>query len=146
MHLLKASRTQYNKICTSLAWKSFLVCRCVISFKNCYDFFFKSCKNSTICLLLLHNTSNFDIFREDGVFRKKATLPHTITEWVGSAVCINDEDGLGLSNTTTIKGFQAFFISTNYPYSVIRGESFWITISIFSYVEDPLPVSCKYFI
>lgn len=94
----------------------------------------------------MHNTSNFDIFREDGVFRKKATLPHTITEWVGSAVCINDEDGLGLSNTTTIKGFQAFFISTNYPYSVIRGESFWITISIFSYVEDPLPVSCKYFI
>nr|BAR45588.1 alpha-2-macroglobulin 2 [Hasarius adansoni] len=78
---------------------------------------------------------------EDGVYLAKEKLPHTITEWVGSAVCINDEDGLGLSNTTSIKGFQAFFISMTLPYSVIRGESFWITISVFSYVEDPLPIT-----
>lgn len=78
---------------------------------------------------------------DDGVYLTKEKLPHTITEWVGSAVCINDEDGLGLSNTTSIKGFQAFFLSTTLPYSVIRGESFWITISVFSYVEDSLPIT-----
>lgn len=81
------------------------------------------------------------ICSEEGVYVTKEKLPHTITEWVGSAVCISDEDGLGLSNTTSIKGFQAFFLSTTLPYSVVRGESFWITISIFNYVEDALAVS-----
>jgi hypothetical protein len=76
----------------------------------------------------------------EGVYVTKEKLPHTITEWVGSAVCINDEDGLGLSNSTSIKGFQAFFISTTLPYSVIRGELLTITVSIFNYVDKPLPI------
>nr|WBW70092.1 venom protein [Lampona murina] len=77
---------------------------------------------------------------EEGTFVTKEKLPHTITEWVGSAICINEENGLGLSNSTSIKGFQAFFIATTLPYSVVRGEMFWITVSIFSYVEKPLPI------
>ncbi|GBM80730.1 hypothetical protein AVEN_217554-1, partial [Araneus ventricosus] len=75
----------------------------------------------------------------DGLYVTKETLPHTITEWEGSAVCVNAEDGLGLSNTTTIKGFQAFFISYTLPHSVIRGEEFTIVVSIFSYVDASLP-------
>lgn len=77
----------------------------------------------------------------DGVYMSKETLPHTITEWVGSAVCVNAEDGLGLSNTTSIKGFQAFFISYTLPISVIRGEEFVLVVSIFSYAEAALPVT-----
>ncbi|XP_055930370.1 alpha-1-inhibitor 3-like isoform X3 [Argiope bruennichi] len=77
----------------------------------------------------------------DGVYVTKETLPHTITEWVGSALCVNSEDGLGLSNTTTIKGFQAFFISYTLPYSVIRGEEFTIVMSIFSYADAALPIT-----
>ncbi|CAL1263347.1 unnamed protein product [Larinioides sclopetarius] len=77
----------------------------------------------------------------DGLYVTKETLPHTITEWEGSAVCVNAEDGLGLSNTTNIKGFQAFFISNTVPYSVKRGEVFTIVVSIFSYVDEPLPIT-----
>lgn len=78
---------------------------------------------------------------ENGEYTSKEKLPHTITEWVGSAVCINEEDGLGVSNQTTIKGFQAFFLSLAIPYSVIRGEIITVTVSVFSYVDDALPVS-----
>ncbi|GFX13478.1 murinoglobulin-1 [Trichonephila clavipes] len=77
----------------------------------------------------------------DGVFTTKETLPHTITEWIGSAVCVNAEDGLGLSNTTSIKGFQAFFISYTLPISVIRGEEFTVVVSIFSYADAALPIT-----
>ncbi|GFX13505.1 alpha-2-macroglobulin [Trichonephila clavipes] len=77
----------------------------------------------------------------NGVFMSKETLPDTVTEWEGSAVCINPKEGLGLSNVTSIKGFQAFFISYNLPISVIRGEEFTVVVSIFSYVDDALPVT-----
>ncbi|GIY10891.1 murinoglobulin-1 [Caerostris darwini] len=77
----------------------------------------------------------------DGVFISKETLPHTITEWIGSAVCVNAEDGLGLSNETSIKGFQAFFISYALPASAIRGEEFTIVVSVFNYAEAALPVA-----
>ncbi|GFS48629.1 murinoglobulin-1 [Nephila pilipes] len=77
----------------------------------------------------------------DGVYATKETLPHTITEWVGSAFCINEEDGFGLSNTTSIKGFQAFFISYTLPINVIRGEEFVLIVSVFSYADAYLPIS-----
>ncbi|GFQ91799.1 alpha-1-inhibitor 3 [Trichonephila clavata] len=77
----------------------------------------------------------------NGVFVSKETLPDTITEWEGSAVCINSNDGLGLSDVSSIKGFQAFFISYTLPISVIRSEEFTVIVSIFSYVDDPLPVT-----
>ncbi|GFY74455.1 murinoglobulin-1 [Trichonephila inaurata madagascariensis] len=77
----------------------------------------------------------------NGVFMSKETLPDTVTEWEGSAVCINPKEGLGLSNVTSIKGFQAFFISYNLPISVIRGEEFPVVVSIFSYADDALPVT-----
>ncbi|GFY70975.1 alpha-1-inhibitor 3 [Trichonephila inaurata madagascariensis] len=74
----------------------------------------------------------------NGVFMSKETLSDTVTEWEGSAVCINPKEGLGLSNVTSIKGFQAFFISYNLPISVIRGE-FTVVVSIFNYVDNALP-------
>ncbi|XP_055924186.1 alpha-2-macroglobulin-like [Argiope bruennichi] len=77
----------------------------------------------------------------DGVFQAIETLPHTITEWDGSAVCINSQDGLGLSDTASIKGFQAFFISYTLPISVIRGEEFIVVVSIYNYVDAALPVT-----
>ncbi|GFT33425.1 murinoglobulin-1 [Trichonephila clavipes] len=82
-----------------------------------------------------------DMTGPDGVFESQETLPDTITEWEGSAVCINSKDGLGLSDTASIKGFQAFFISYNLPISVIRGEEFVVTATVFSYVDAALPVT-----
>lgn len=78
---------------------------------------------------------------ESGELVGKAVLPHTITEWVGSAVCINEADGLGLSETAKIKGFQAFFTETTLPYSVIRGENAPLIVSIFNYLDKCLPIA-----
>ncbi|GIY82567.1 alpha-1-inhibitor 3, partial [Caerostris extrusa] len=75
----------------------------------------------------------------NGVFVGKETLPDTITEWDGRAVCINAQDGLGISNTTSIRGFQPFFISYTLPTSVIRGEEFVVVVSIFNYADAALP-------
>ncbi|GIY10889.1 alpha-1-macroglobulin [Caerostris darwini] len=77
----------------------------------------------------------------NGVFVAKETLPDTITEWDGRAVCINAQDGLGISNTTSIRGFQPFFISYTLPTSVIRGEEFVIVVSIFNYADAALPIT-----
>lgn len=76
----------------------------------------------------------------EGELVTKERLPHTITEWIGSAVCMSSEDGLGISNSTSIKGFQAFFLSFTLPYSVIRGETFTVSVSLFNYVDDALPI------
>ncbi|GBN85835.1 Alpha-2-macroglobulin-like protein 1, partial [Araneus ventricosus] len=77
----------------------------------------------------------------DGVYESKETLPHTITEWIGSAACVSVQDGLGISDTTSIYGFQAFFISYTLPVTAVRGEEFAVVVSIFSYVDDALPIT-----
>ncbi|KAG8180425.1 hypothetical protein JTE90_022774 [Oedothorax gibbosus] len=77
----------------------------------------------------------------DGVITREETLPDTITQWLGNAVCVSPEDGFGISNTTSITGFQLFFISYTLPISVIRGEEFTIVVSIFSYADGLLPVT-----
>ncbi|GIX86969.1 alpha-2-macroglobulin, partial [Caerostris extrusa] len=86
-------------------------------------------------LFNLHSTD------ANGVFKTNETLPHTITEWDGRAVCINSQDGLGISNTTSIRGFQPFFISYTLPTSVIRGEEFVVVVTIFNYADAALPIT-----
>ena len=68
-------------------------------------------------------------------------LPHSITEWVASAVCTNENTGLGVSPPVTIKAFQPFFASFTLPYSVIRGERLPIKVTVFNYLEDCIVVS-----
>ncbi|KAF8794903.1 Murinoglobulin-1 like protein [Argiope bruennichi] len=77
----------------------------------------------------------------DGMFQKKVTLPHTITEWIGNAACVSAQDGLGISDMTSIYGFQAFFISYTLPVTVTRGEVFTVVVSLFSYVDAALPIA-----
>ncbi|XP_035206327.1 alpha-1-macroglobulin-like, partial [Stegodyphus dumicola] len=70
----------------------------------------------------------------------KRQLPHTLTEWVGEAVCINSKSGLGISEKSSITAFQPFFLSLQLPYSVIRGESVPIKVSVFNYLKECLPI------
>ncbi|XP_064474631.1 alpha-2-macroglobulin-like isoform X3 [Ornithodoros turicata] len=77
---------------------------------------------------------------EHGSFDFKEKIPHTVTEWVGSAVCINNQDGIGVSDPARIKAFQPFFASFSLPYSVIRGEVIPVTLSVFNYLDKCLPV------
>lgn len=69
-------------------------------------------------------------------------LPHTITEWVGNAMCIHEEDGLGISESAKVVTYQSFFVSATLPYSAIRGEQIPLALSVFNYLDKCLPVSC----
>ncbi|XP_076322552.1 alpha-2-macroglobulin-like isoform X2 [Tachypleus tridentatus] len=75
-----------------------------------------------------------------GELNLKRNIPHTITEWVGSAICISGETGLGVSEAATVKGFQPFFVSFTLPYSVIRGEKVPIIVTVFNYLSECLPI------
>ena len=68
-------------------------------------------------------------------------LPHTITQWVGNAMCNNQEDGLGVAAPVHITAFQPFFVSVNLPYSAIRGEIIPITVTVSNYLSECLTVS-----
>ncbi|XP_022252653.1 alpha-2-macroglobulin-like protein 1 [Limulus polyphemus] len=68
---------------------------------------------------------------EDGQTIFKRHLPHTITEWIGNAVCMDRNRGLGVSNITSVVGFQPFFLSFTIPYSIIRGEVAQLAVTIF---------------
>lgn len=68
-------------------------------------------------------------------------LPHTITQWIGRATCINEELGLGVSDVATITTFQSFFLSATLPYSAVRTEEIPVAVTVFNYLQDCLPVS-----
>lgn len=78
-----------------------------------------------------------------GVSSEQLNLPDTITEWVGKAVCVHPEKGLGVSKPASITTFTLFFIDLTLPPTVKRGEILPVKISIFNYHEAALPVKVK---
>ncbi|XP_059619137.1 CD109 antigen-like isoform X4 [Phlebotomus argentipes] len=78
---------------------------------------------------------------EDNGYEGKTTLrkkvPDTITSWVITGFAIDPITGFGMTqNPRTLKVFQPFFVSTNLPYSVKRGEVVSIPIVVFNYMES----------
>lgn len=66
-------------------------------------------------------------------------MPDTITSWFISGFSVNQEFGLGLTTKPTeLNVFQPFFISTNLPYSIKRGEIVAVSLSVFNYLEQDL--------
>jgi hypothetical protein len=56
-------------------------------------------------------------------------VPDTITSWIINAFQISPMDGLGLSQSSTkLTVFRPFFIVLNVPYSVVKGESFFLKV------------------
>ena len=78
---------------------------------------------------------------ETGKDVQNLTLPDTITEWVGHAVCVHPSKGVGLSGKTSITTFTPFFIDLTLPPSIKRGETLPVIISVFNYLDETLPVS-----
>lgn len=76
----------------------------------------------------------------NGTHTQELSLPHTITEWVGKAVCVHPDHGIGLSPKASIITFTPFFIDLTLPPSVQRGEILPVKISVFNYLEESLPV------
>ena len=76
------------------------------------------------------------VLRKSGSLSESVTLPDTITEWYGNAVCTNKDVGLGISEFASITTFQTFFIQLNIPYSIIRGETVHIPVLLFNYLNN----------
>ncbi|XP_067934592.1 alpha-2-macroglobulin-like protein 1 [Watersipora subatra] len=70
-----------------------------------------------------------------------STVPDTITEWVGNTVCLDEQDGLGVSPASSLIAFQPFFVSMNLPYSVIKREKMPIAVTVSNYLSQCLAVS-----
>ena len=79
-------------------------------------------------------------FSSQGEFGKAVTLPHTITTWVGRALCVSESHGFGMSSAAHIEAFQPFFVELHLPYSVKRTEKLQLKISVFNYAPHPLPI------
>ncbi|CAL1532261.1 unnamed protein product, partial [Lymnaea stagnalis] len=71
----------------------------------------------------------------------KSTVPDTITSWVVSAFATNMVTGLGVASTTSmLRVFKSFFVSLNYPLSVVRNEKFVVQATVFNYLREDLTV------
>jgi CD109 antigen len=64
-------------------------------------------------------------------------VPDTITSWIITGFSINPSSGLGLTKEPSkFRVFQPFFVSTNLPYSIKRGEVVSVPISVFNYMDN----------
>ncbi|KFB45610.1 AGAP008364-PA-like protein [Anopheles sinensis] len=80
-------------------------------------------------------TNTYSGFSGEKTIQKK--VPDTITSWIITGFSVNPIYGLGLTQQPRrLKVFLPFFVSTNLPYSVKRGEVVAIPIVVFNYLED----------
>ncbi|XP_026834428.1 CD109 antigen isoform X2 [Drosophila erecta] len=78
-----------------------------------------------------------DVGEEGLTLTKK--IPDTITSWVVTGFSLNPTSGIALTKSPSkIRVFQPFFVSTNLPYSVKRGEVIAIPVVIFNYLDKTL--------
>ncbi|XP_077058470.1 pregnancy zone protein-like [Siphateles boraxobius] len=67
------------------------------------------------------------------------TVPDTITTWETEAFCLSSE-GFGLAPPALLTVFQPFFLELSLPYSIVRGESFDLKATVFSYLSKCIMV------
>jgi len=77
---------------------------------------------------------------DSGAVSLKRDLPHTITEWIGTTICVSSQLGLGIAPPTHITAFQPFFLDYTMPYSIKRGEVVQLKVSLFNFLSFNLPV------
>ncbi|XP_035781240.1 CD109 antigen-like isoform X7 [Anopheles albimanus] len=85
----------------------------------------------------LWQTIGVKSFSGEKTLQKK--VPDTITSWIITGFSVNPVYGLGLTQRPRkLNVFLPFFVSTNLPYSVKRGEVVAIPIVVFNYMADDL--------
>jgi len=86
----------------------------------------------------------FDLMTtRESAIKREYSAPHTITTWVGEAICMNSQVGLGVSKPSSLLVSQDFFAEIRLPYSVKRGETFPLNVTVFNYVDVELPMTVK---
>ncbi|KYO44643.1 alpha-2-macroglobulin-like protein 1 isoform X1 [Alligator mississippiensis] len=73
---------------------------------------------------------------DSGVAELPVTVPDTITDWKAMTFCTSEYSGLGISETVSLRVFKPFFVEPALPYSAVRGESFPLTVKVFSYLKQ----------
>ncbi|KAH8372685.1 hypothetical protein KR009_002838 [Drosophila setifemur] len=69
-------------------------------------------------------------------------IPDTITSWVITGFSLNPISGIALTKSPNrIRVFKPFFVSTNLPYSVKRGEIIAIPVVVFNFMNTPVMAS-----
>ncbi|XP_070505052.1 CD109 antigen-like [Chironomus tepperi] len=82
----------------------------------------------------LFDSLDFDSSDKQTLTKK---VPDTITSWIITGFSLNPLTGLGLTKQSSkLNVFQPFFVSTNLPYSIKRGEVVSIPIIVFNYLES----------
>ncbi|NWR11706.1 A2ML1 protein, partial [Paradoxornis webbianus] len=67
------------------------------------------------------------------------TAPAAAAEWKVRMFCLAGR-GFGLAPTTTLRTVQPFFVDMTLPYSVIRGETFLVKATVFSYLQQCIQI------
>ncbi|XP_078476069.1 pregnancy zone protein-like [Lampetra planeri] len=76
---------------------------------------------------------------ESGLEQVAVKVPDSITEWKASAFC-SSPAGFGLSEVSSLRVFTPFFVEPVLPYSVVRGETFPLAISVHNYLHSCLKI------
>ncbi|NXD41948.1 A2ML1 protein, partial [Copsychus sechellarum] len=67
------------------------------------------------------------------------TAPAAAAEWKVKMFCLAGR-GFGLAPTTSLRTVQPFFVDVTLPYSVIRGETFLVKATVFSYLQQCIQI------
>ncbi|NXH29308.1 A2ML1 protein, partial [Myiagra hebetior] len=67
------------------------------------------------------------------------TAPAAAAEWKVSMFCLAGR-GFGLAPTTSLRTVEPFFVDVMLPYSVIRGETFLMKATVFSYLQQCIQI------
>ncbi|XP_065060460.1 alpha-1-macroglobulin-like [Rhopilema esculentum] len=79
----------------------------------------------------------------DSVTGKKTLevkVPDTLTTWYANAFAMSSQRGVGVSTTASLLVFQPFFVSLTLPYSLVRGESVKVPVTVFNYLDKCLTI------
>ncbi|NXN90068.1 A2ML1 protein, partial [Bombycilla garrulus] len=67
------------------------------------------------------------------------TAPAAAADWKVKMFCVAGR-GFGLAPTTSLRTVQPFFVDMTLPYSVIRGETFLVKATVFSYLQQCIQI------
>ncbi|NXE96201.1 A2ML1 protein, partial [Menura novaehollandiae] len=67
------------------------------------------------------------------------TAPAAVAEWKVRMFCLAGR-GFGLAPTVSLRTVQPFFVDMTLPYSVIRGETFLMKATVFSYLQQCIQI------
>ena len=71
-------------------------------------------------------------------------VPDTLTTWYANAFAMSSQRGVGVSTTASLLVFQPFFVSLTLPYSLVRGESVKVPVTVFNYLDKCLTVGLDF--